>query len=116
MCSDTLARGMDLPACSCVVNYDPPSLYQAYLHRVGRTARAGSKGQAVTLLVKEQVWLESTHSMHVCCCLLQVSAFHCMLRVAHRPKMEEVQVNPDLLHPLMKQYEEALLVLKDSKL
>lgn len=50
-----MARGMDLPACGCVVNYDPPSLYQMYLHRVGRTARAGSEGQALTLLAREQV-------------------------------------------------------------
>ena len=44
----------------------------------------------------------------------QVSAFHSMLRVAHRPKIEEVKVNLDLLQPLMDQYKEALLVLKDA--
>lgn len=37
-----------------------------------------------------------------------------MLRVAHRPKIEEVKVNLDLLQPLMDQYKEALLVLKDA--
>ena len=33
----------------------------------------------------------------------QVSAFHCMLQLAHRPKIEEVKVNLDLLQPLMDQ-------------
>lgn len=52
-------------------------------------------------------------SYHIFSHPLQVSAFHGMLRVAHRPKIEEVQVNQDLLQPLMDQYKEALLVLKD---
>lgn len=56
ICSDALARGMDIPACSWVVNYDPPSLYHTYLHRVGRTARAGSEGHALSVLAKEQVY------------------------------------------------------------
>ena len=47
---------MDIPACGCVVNYDPPLIYRTYVHRVGRTARAGCKGHALSLLAKEQVW------------------------------------------------------------
>ena len=37
-----------------------------------------------------------------------------MLRVAHRPRMKEIQVNSDLLQPLQEQYEEALLQLKET--
>ena len=55
VCSDAIARGMDLPVCSCVVNYDPPSIFRTYLHRVGRTARAGGTGHALSLLAREQV-------------------------------------------------------------
>src|SRR5262249_37745176 len=43
------ARGLDIENITLVVNYDPPEDHKAYLHRVGRTARAGRTGTAVTL-------------------------------------------------------------------
>ena len=45
-----MARGIDLPHVSLVVNYDAPSEARTYVHRVGRTARAGREGTAVTLV------------------------------------------------------------------
>ncbi|KNE67800.1 hypothetical protein AMAG_12522 [Allomyces macrogynus ATCC 38327] len=53
--SDLLARGIDLPAVDVVVNYDPPGYLPQYVHRVGRTARAGHPGAAVTLLASHEV-------------------------------------------------------------
>lgn len=44
------ARGLDLPAVDWIVQYDPPELLQDYIHRVGRTARLGRKGQAIIFL------------------------------------------------------------------
>ncbi|CAM9477015.1 unnamed protein product [Ectocarpus sp. 6 AP-2014] len=55
VCSDGMARGMDLDGVGLVVNYDVPSQAKTYVHRVGRTARAGSRGTAVTITKKGQV-------------------------------------------------------------
>ena len=52
--SDLLARGIDLPSASHIVNYDPPPTAQSYIHRAGRTARAGAGGDAVTLLAEHE--------------------------------------------------------------
>ena len=52
--TDVAARGLDLDDITLVVNYDPPEDHKAYLHRVGRTARAGRKGTGVTLVMPDQ--------------------------------------------------------------
>ncbi len=44
------ARGLDIPAVSHVVNYDMPSNVEEYVHRIGRTARMGQPGTAVTFV------------------------------------------------------------------
>lgn len=55
--SDVAARGLDIPGVTHVFNLDVPTQSKAYLHRVGRTARAGAKGQAVSLMTKDEVRL-----------------------------------------------------------
>ena len=50
VCSDGMSRGMDLPSVSTVINYDVPGFAKTYVHRCGRTARAGNSGDAITLL------------------------------------------------------------------
>ncbi|MGB3316547.1 MAG: DEAD/DEAH box helicase [Albidovulum sp.] len=47
--SDVAARGLDIPAVSHVFNFDVPSHAEDYVHRIGRTGRAGRKGVAVTI-------------------------------------------------------------------
>ena len=47
--SDVAARGLDIPAVSHVFNFDVPSHSEDYVHRIGRTGRAGRKGVAITL-------------------------------------------------------------------
>ncbi|KAI9811688.1 MAG: ATP-dependent RNA helicase dbp6 [Thelocarpon impressellum] len=55
--SDLVARGMDMPGLAHVVNYDMPGSAREYVHRVGRTARAGRGGQAWTLVTdREARW------------------------------------------------------------
>jgi len=48
--TDVAARGIDVDGVSHVVNFDPPADHQAYIHRVGRTGRAGDRGTGVTLV------------------------------------------------------------------
>lgn len=52
--TDIAARGIDVDDVSLVVHVDPPAEHKAYLHRAGRTARAGSSGTVVTLVMDEQ--------------------------------------------------------------
>jgi ATP-dependent RNA helicase DDX51/DBP6 len=47
--SDLVSRGLDLPNLAHVVNYDVPTSLTSYVHRIGRTARAGKQGHAWTL-------------------------------------------------------------------
>lgn len=53
--TDLAARGIDVKEITYVVNYHLPDTYDAYVHRSGRTARAGAKGFAITILQQEEV-------------------------------------------------------------
>jgi superfamily II DNA/RNA helicase len=52
--TDVAARGLDIDAVDVVVHYDPPEDHKAYLHRSGRTARAGESGVVATLVLWDQ--------------------------------------------------------------
>ena len=59
LATDVAARGLDIPGIDYVVNLDVPENAQAYLHRAGRTARAGAHGAVITLAdIKEAYKLE----------------------------------------------------------
>lgn len=53
--TDVAARGLDLPNLDFVVNLQPPKEPEVYVHRVGRTARAGRKGLAITFVVSSWI-------------------------------------------------------------
>jgi superfamily II DNA/RNA helicase len=52
--TDVAARGIDVFGISHVINFDPPEDREGYVHRTGRTGRAGATGQAVTFVGGEQ--------------------------------------------------------------
>jgi ATP-dependent RNA helicase RhlE len=52
--TDVAARGLDVQGIEHVINYDPPQDDDGYVHRVGRTARAGASGTGVTLVTPDQ--------------------------------------------------------------
>jgi superfamily II DNA/RNA helicase len=52
--TDVAARGLHIDGVDCVMHFDPPEDHKAYLHRSGRTARAGSTGVVVSLLLWNQ--------------------------------------------------------------
>ena len=53
--TDAMSRGIDVTDIDCVLSYDVPRVFTTYVHRVGRTARAGRPGTAYTLLEKREV-------------------------------------------------------------
>ena len=58
--TDVAARGLDVKRISHVINYDIPGDIEAYVHRVGRTGRAGSTGEAIVFVTpRESHWLRS---------------------------------------------------------
>ncbi|KAL3289004.1 hypothetical protein HHI36_003447 [Cryptolaemus montrouzieri] len=95
ICTDALARGIDLPNVQYVISYSAPKHLKTYIHRAGRTARAGVLGTAVTFL----------HSS-------QVLRFKSLLEQAGKNNVEQVEVPTDDLESLGKTYKQALDELK----
>jgi ATP-dependent RNA helicase DDX47/RRP3 len=63
--TDVAARGLDIPAVDLIVNIDLPSDSQTYVHRVGRTARAGKSGKSVSFVSQYdlEVWARIEHAL-----------------------------------------------------
>jgi len=59
--TDVAARGIHVDGVECVIHFDPPEDHKAYLHRSGRTARAGAEGHVVSFVQHDQV--RSTHRL-----------------------------------------------------
>ncbi|XP_069922366.1 ATP-dependent RNA helicase DDX51 isoform X2 [Oryctolagus cuniculus] len=95
--TDAAARGIDVQGVELVVNYDAPQYLRTYVHRVGRTARAGRTGQAFTLLLK-----------------VQERRFLQMLEEAGAPRLQRHETPSELLQPLVPRYEAALSQLEKT--
>ena len=63
--TDLAARGLDISEISDVINYDIPMNAEDYVHRIGRTGRAGQEGQALTLVTPEEArgWADIARKM-----------------------------------------------------
>ncbi|MEQ8575520.1 MAG: helicase-related protein, partial [Fulvivirga sp.] len=53
--TDIAARGLDIPLLPHVINYELPNIAEDYVHRIGRTGRAGADGQAISLVCIDEV-------------------------------------------------------------
>lgn len=89
--TDAAARGIDINGVKCVVNYDAPQYIRTYIHRIGRTARAGKAGLAFTFLlgVQEKDFLQ-------------------MVSDAGSPGIQKQTIKPELLKNMEARYEETL--------
>ena len=56
--TDIAARGLDIPLLPHVINFELPNIPEDYVHRIGRTGRAGAKGEAISLVcIDEKIYL-----------------------------------------------------------
>ncbi|PCH33426.1 DEAD-domain-containing protein [Wolfiporia cocos MD-104 SS10] len=55
LCTDVAARGLDIPRVDWIIQYDPPDDPRDYIHRVGRTARAGKVGKSLLFLLPSEL-------------------------------------------------------------
>ncbi|XP_010599110.1 ATP-dependent RNA helicase DDX51 isoform X2 [Loxodonta africana] len=95
--TDATARGIDVQGVELVLNYDAPQYARTYVHRVGRTARAGRAGQAFTLLLR-----------------VQERRFLRMLAGAGVLELRRHEIPGELLQPLVPCYEMALAQLEKT--
>ena len=54
--TDVAARGIDIPEIGCVINFDVPLVAEDYVHRIGRTGRAGSNGKSITFCTPSELY------------------------------------------------------------
>lgn len=88
VCSDAMSRGIDVAGVNCVISYDAPAYMRTYIHRVGRTARAGRTGAAITIVRRTEV-----------------RHFKMLMRKALRPVPHKIALGPAQLDPLTARYE-----------
>ncbi|KAE8441190.1 hypothetical protein EG329_005790 [Mollisiaceae sp. DMI_Dod_QoI] len=99
--SDLVSRGLDLPNLAHVINYDVPTSLTSYVHRIGRTARAGKEGHAWTLFTGTEAgwfWREIARSEKV-------------QRVVGS-KVERVNIKKEIFDSERQRYEHALEALE----
>uniref|UniRef100_A0A8C7S1Q2 ATP-dependent RNA helicase n=1 Tax=Oncorhynchus mykiss TaxID=8022 RepID=A0A8C7S1Q2_ONCMY len=95
--TDAAARGIDINGVKCVVNYDAPQFIRTYIHRVGRTARAGKSGLAFTFLLG-----------------VQENKFIQMVKDAGSPGIHKQIVKPGNLKSMEPCYQQTLLELGNT--
>ncbi|PSS28920.1 DEAD-box ATP-dependent RNA helicase [Actinidia chinensis var. chinensis] len=95
--SDAMTRGMDVDGVTNVINYDIPAYIKTYIHRAGRTARAGKAGRCFTLLRKDEV-----------------KRFKKMLQKADHNSCPVYSVPSDSIESLRSTYNSAMEKLKET--
>ncbi|PZC73571.1 hypothetical protein B5X24_HaOG209400 [Helicoverpa armigera] len=89
--TDALARGIDISDCNYVISYDPPRNIKTYIHRVGRTGRAGCIGHAVTILLQNQV-----------------NQFKEIIQAGGKAELPQITIEADVLDRLTNSYQQAI--------
>jgi len=97
ICSDLISRGMDLSPVENVINYDSPVYMKKYIHRVGRTARAGKTGTAYSLVEMQ----EARHFKEM------------ISKAGHWDKIARIKVKDQEVKDLVPAYKVALDGLKE---
>lgn len=95
VCSDLAARGLDIPTIENVVNYDVPVDMRKYVHRVGRTARAGRTGTAWSLVETQEVRTQ----VPIPCIYKRRYAETQGLTCAHRPSTSRLSFQKPAIWP-----------------
>jgi ATP-dependent RNA helicase DDX49/DBP8 len=104
--TDVASRGLDIPEVALVVNYDVPRDPDDYIHRVGRTARAGRAGLSVTLIGQRDVDLIHAIEERVNCKMDEYEEEGVNI---------ETRVVRDALKPVTEKKREALLQIEENK-
>lgn len=107
VCSDLISRGIDISQVSHVVSYDVPIDMRKYVHRVGRTARAGREGHAWTLIEEQEVRLFHARLHQVLTFFgIQARYFKSMLKEAnHLDQVAKLKVKGSDVEPLIPFYD-----------
>ncbi|PWA26464.1 hypothetical protein CCH79_00001219 [Gambusia affinis] len=86
VCTDVMARGIDIPDVNWVLQYDPPSSASAFVHRCGRTARIGNYGNALVFLLPMEEPYVNFLSINQKCPLQKMSAIKDVVDVLPKVK------------------------------
>jgi ATP-dependent RNA helicase RhlE len=110
--TDIAARGIDIDELKFVINYDLPNVSETYVHRIGRTGRAGNEGTAFSMvdatdfpllkdiekLINKPIPLETNHPYHV-------ELNHNLAKIAVREKLAKAAAEPRRPNPRMNPHE-----------
>ncbi|XP_059141099.1 probable ATP-dependent RNA helicase DDX31 [Physella acuta] len=112
LCTDVAARGLDLPRVDWIVQYTPPGPVVDYVHRVGRTARAGTQGHSLLfLLPSEAAYIQELNKHKISLSQLQMSTVlqPLVANIKDLPQAGHVSAK----HPSPRTQEEAATFLQD---
>ncbi|KZV35086.1 DEAD-box ATP-dependent RNA helicase 57 [Dorcoceras hygrometricum] len=97
--TDVVARGMDFKGVNCVINYDFPDSAAAYIHRIGRSGRAGRRGEAITFYTEADVPFLRNVANVMTASGCEVPAWITSLQKKkwrrHRPQRESIATKPE---------------------
>uniref|UniRef100_A0A0B7AQR0 ATP-dependent RNA helicase n=1 Tax=Arion vulgaris TaxID=1028688 RepID=A0A0B7AQR0_9EUPU len=96
LCTDVVARGIDLPYVDWIIQYTSPGATVDYIHRVGRTARAGTKGQSLLFLMPSEVgYLQELNKHKISLSQMQISTIlkHLLANISDLPQTETSNTN-----------------------
>lgn len=117
MASDLVSRGIDIDRLDNVINYDVPSSSASYVHRVGRTARAGREGSAFTLVTRQEAgwFLREIGGEEQGGRWRGRGQGKDAVRIKREREVEKIKVSPDgFAEADVKRYEEALSKLGEE--